>query len=140
MTRLLIEHEDAARRRVAFLEFAKESGSIDDACIVYGYSKSSYYLFRRLYAKYGEMGLRSVTREKPNLKNRVDPEIEDAVVAFGLQNPMYGQQKVSELLKEQGISVSASGVRSIWLRHNMQSAQKRIKASANSHRFLLNAR
>lgn len=140
MTRLLIEHEDAARKRVAFLKFAEECGSIENACGVFGYSKSSYYLFRRLYAKYGEMGLRSVTREKPNLKNRVDPEIEDAVVAHGLEHPSDGQQKVSEILKEQGVDVSASGVRSIWLRHNMQSAEKRVKARANSHRFLMNAR
>lgn len=136
MTRLLIEHEDAARRRLALLELADELGDAEKACEIFGYSKSSFYLFKRLYGKYGEQGLRSVSRQKPNFKNRVSPEIEEAVIAYGLTHPMDGQQRASDVLRADGINVSASGVRSIWLRHGLQSAQKRVRAGSYAHRFL----
>jgi len=34
-------------------------------------------------------------RRKPNLKNRVDDAIEEAVVAFAMEQPAYGQVRVS---------------------------------------------
>jgi hypothetical protein len=41
---------------------------------------------------------------------------------------MYGQMRVSNELGKQAISVSAEGVGSIWLRHGLETLQKRLKA------------
>jgi len=58
----------------------------------------------------------------------VAPEIEEAVVKFATANPAYGQLRVSNELKKQGKFVSPGGVRSIWLRHGLETFKKRLKA------------
>lgn len=39
-----------------------------------------------------------------------------------------GQHRTSNELRKKGIFVSGSGVRSIWLRHNLENFKKRLKA------------
>jgi transposase InsO family protein len=62
------------------------------------------------------------------LKNRIDPEVENAVVAFAIEQPAYGQLRVANELKKRSLFVSPSGVRSVWLRHDLESFKKRLKA------------
>ncbi|MDW0777830.1 DDE-type integrase/transposase/recombinase, partial [Mannheimia haemolytica] len=58
----------------------------------------------------------------------VDEAIEQAVVKFALDNPAFGQVRVSNELRKQGIFVSAGGVRSIWLRHHLANFKQRLIA------------
>ena len=67
-------------------------------------------------------------RRAPNLKNRVDLETENAVVAYAVEYPAHGQVRVSNELRKQGVFVSASGVRSIWMRHGLANFKARLKA------------
>ena len=64
----------------------------------------------------------------PIVKNRVAPEVEEAVVALALEQPTWGQLRVSNELKKKGLSVSAFGVRCVWQRHDLENAKKRLKA------------
>ena len=86
-----------------------------------GYSRDTFYRYKELYETGGEEALQEISRKKPIEKNRVPDYIEDAVVALAVENPALGQQ-------QQGIIVSGSGVRSIWLRHNLETFKKRLKA------------
>jgi len=47
---------------------------------------------------------------------------------MALDRPAYGQLRVSNELKKKGIFVSPAGVRSVWLRHDLETFQKRLKA------------
>jgi len=58
----------------------------------------------------------------------VDEVTENAVVNFAVEFPAYGQVRTSNELRKQGVFVSASGVRSIWLRHNLENFKLRLKA------------
>ena len=49
--------------------------------------RHSFYRFRDLYEKGGELALLEITKSKPNLKNRAAPEVEAAVVALGIDEP-----------------------------------------------------
>ena len=55
-------------------------------------------------------------------------QTEAAVVAHALEQPAHGQARTSNELRKQGVFVSGSGVRSIWLRHQLENFKLRLKA------------
>ena len=120
--------EKIIKNKLGLLNLAKELGNVSRACKVFGYSRDSFYRFKKLYEEYGEEGLQEVSRKRPNLKNRVPKEVEEAVIAFAIEYPAYGQVRASNELKKRGTFISPGGVRNIWLRNNLQTMKLRLKA------------
>ena len=54
--------------------------------------------------------------------------MEKAILAMALDKPAYGQVRVANELTRQGQFVSPTGVRSVWLRHDMERFGQRLKA------------
>ncbi|NKF48978.1 transposase [Shewanella sp. WXL01] len=116
------------RSKLALLQLAEELGSISKACEIMGYSRDSYYRFKKQYQTAGERGLKNLSRKKPAIKNRLSPEVEEQVIEIALDYPNYGQAKAAEILTARGCPISASGVRTIWVRHNLETKKNRLIA------------
>lgn len=114
--------------KLGVLELAKQLGSVSQACKTMGYSRDSFYRFKKLYENGGEEALREISKRKPILKNRVAEHVERAVIALAVENPALGQLRASQELLQRGIIVSSGGVRSIWVRNELETMKKRLKA------------
>jgi transposase InsO family protein len=120
--------EKIIKPKLGVLELAKQLGNVSKACNVMGYSRDSFYRFKQLYENGGEEALQEISRKKPNIRNRVPDYIEEAVTNLAIENPALGQVRASHELTQKGIMISASGVRSIWLRNDLETLKKRLKA------------
>jgi len=115
------------KNKVGLLNLAEELGNISRACKVMGYSRDTFYRYQEAVEEGGVEALFERSRRRPNYKNRMDEETERSVLNYAIEFPTQGQTRVSNELRKRGIFVSASGVRCIWLRNNLESMQKRLK-------------
>ena len=120
--------QNVIKHKLGLLNLAAELGNVSRACKVMGVSRDTFYRYQSARAEGGVEALLDANRKKPNLRNRVEPDIEDAVAAFALEQPAFGQVRVSNELRQRGIFVSPSGVRSIWLRRDLASFKQRLAA------------
>jgi transposase InsO family protein len=120
--------QNVIKHKVGLLNLAAELGNVSRACKVMGFSRDTFYRYQSAMEAGGVEALIDANRKKPNLRNRVESATEAAVVAFALEQPAFGQVRVSNELRKRGIFISPSGVRSVWLRRDLESFKKRLSA------------
>lgn len=120
--------QNVIKHKLGLLNLAAELGNVSRACKVMGFSRDTFYRYQAARDEGGVEALIDANRRKPNIKNRVEEATETAVTAFALEQPAFGQVRVSNELRQRGIFVSPSGVRSVWLRKNLESFKKRLAA------------
>jgi transposase InsO family protein len=116
------------KHKAGLINLAEELGNVSKACKVMGVSRDTFYRYQELVEDGGIDSLISQSRRTPNLKSRVDEATEQSVIESAIEYPAYGQHRTSNELRKKGVFVSGSGVRSVWLRHNLENFKKRLKA------------
>lgn len=125
---MLNTNDKIIKHKVGLLNLAEELGNVSKACQMMGLSRDTFYRYRTAVENGGVESLFDANRRRPNPKNRVDEATEDAVVAYALEQPAHGQVRASNELRKRGVFVSPSGVRCVWLRHDLACFKARLKA------------
>lgn len=125
---MLNTNEKIIKHKVGLLNLAEELGNVSKACKVMGLSRDTFYRYKSAVEEGGVEALFEQTRRKPNLKNRIDDRTEAAVIDYAVEFPAHGQARTSNELRKRGVFVSPSGVRCIWLRHQLANFKDRLKA------------
>jgi hypothetical protein len=112
------------------LNLAEELGNVSKACQVMSVSRDTCYRYQELVETGDIDSLVNRSKRTANTKNRVDPAIEQSVIDYAIAFPAHGQHRTSNELRQQGVFISGSGVRSIWLRNDLENVKKRLKALA----------
>lgn len=116
------------KHKVGLLNLAEELGNVSKACKMMGLSRDTFYRYKSAVDEGGVTALFDQNRRKPNVKNRVDEVVEQAVIEYAVEFPAHGQHRASNELRKRGTFVSGSGVRSIWLRNELANFKQRLKA------------
>lgn len=121
-TKTVIKH------KIGLLNLAEELGNVSKACRIMGLSRDTFYRYQNAVEQGGIDALVDQSRRKPNIKNRTEETIEAAVVAYAVEQPAHGQVRASNELRKRGVFISPSGVRCVWLRHQLARFKDRLKA------------
>ena len=121
-------HQNFIKHKLGLLNLAAELGNVSKACKMMGLSRDTFYRYQAAVEDGGVEALFDQNRRQPNLKNRVDEATESRVLAYTLEQPAHGQVRTSNELRKSGVFISASGVRSIWLRHGLACFKQRLTA------------
>jgi transposase InsO family protein len=120
--------EKLIKNKLGLLQLASYLTNVSEACRAMGYSRDTFYRVKRAYDDGGLEALKEKSRRVANIRNRVSEDVEQAVVAMALEEPAYGQKRVSDELRQRGTFISPAGVRCVWLRHDLETFKKRLKA------------
>lgn len=123
-----VVNQPIVKHKLGLLNLAEELGNVSQACKIMGVSRDTFYRYQEAKDSGGVAALLHKDRRRPNLKNRVDEVVEQAVLAYAVEQPAHGQVRVSNELRKRGTYISPSGVRSIWLRHEVANFKQRLKA------------
>ena len=78
------------KHKAGLLNLAEELGNVSKACKVMGVSRDTFYRYQELVEEGGLDSLINRSRRGPNVKNRVDEAIEQAVRDYAIEQPAHG--------------------------------------------------
>lgn len=119
-------NQNAIKHKLGLLNLAQELGNVSKACQLMGFSRDTFYRYQNAKAEGGVQALFDENRRKPNPKNRVEESVEKAVCTIAIEEPAWGQTRVSNELRKRGVMISPAGVRCVWIRHALESFKKRL--------------
>jgi transposase len=83
------------KAKLNLLELGAYLGNVSEACRTLGYSRDTFYRLKKKFDEGGIEALREISRRKPNRKNRVPEEIEEAVIELALEYPARSVRKLN---------------------------------------------
>jgi len=118
----------STKRKLSLLQLAEELGNVSKACKIMGHHRDSFYEIRRAFQA---GGVAALVEEKRGPRgphpNRVSPEVETRILDYASAQPSHGADRLANELRLQGVTVSPSGVRGVWLRHELETRTTELR-------------
>jgi len=115
-----------AQGRMTLLQLAERLRNVSEACRRRGVSRSQFYEYKRAFQENGLQGLIDRPPVPRSFPGQTPSEVKEKVIALSVVRPAWGRKRISYHLRLEGISVSASTVRNIWLKEGLETRYKRI--------------
>ena len=115
-----------AHQRLTLLQVAERIRNVSEACRRLGVSRSQFYEYKRAFQEQGLDGLIDRLPIPRSFPNETPPEIREKILALSLLHPAWGPLRLSDQLRLEGITVSPSTVRNLWLKEGMETKYKRL--------------
>jgi transposase-like protein len=114
--------------KLRLLRLGEQIGVLE-ACRTLGYSRRSYYRWRRRFETDGLAGLAEPDLHRPHPHRRTSQELEDLIADLARRHPELSARSVVGVLKRHKRAISAGGVRGVWNRRGLKTRRKRETAS-----------
>lgn len=126
---ILLHHPEKkiAHHRLTLLQVAERIRNVSEACRRHGVSRSQFYEYKRAFQERGLEGLMDRPPIPKSFPNETPPEIREKILALSLLHPAWGPMRLSDQLRLEGITVSPSTVRNLWLKEGMETCQQATK-------------
>ena len=118
-------NQSAIKHKSGLLNLGAESRDLSNDYSILRFVMGTFYQYQAARNAGGLRALFEVSRRKPNLKTGYKSA---RAVKVASVFPAHGQVRASNDLQKQGVYVSPSGVRSIWLLHDLPSTKQRLTA------------
>ncbi|MBN2280341.1 MAG: IS481 family transposase [Candidatus Marinimicrobia bacterium] len=112
--------------RLTLLQLAEKLRNVSQACRYHNVSRSQFYEYKRAFQEHGLEGLKDRQQIPKTFPIETPNDVKDKMIQLSIQHPAWGQVRISDHLRLQGISISPGTVRNIWIKENMETRYKRI--------------
>src|SRR5262245_22078562 len=97
-------------RRVRLLELAHELDNVSAACRQLGISRTRYYEWRAITARYGLAALMPKERRTPQLPNATPTHVLEELLTLAVLEPTLGCRQYADRLGDRGYQIGKTAV------------------------------
>jgi transposase len=119
-------NEKVARRKLSMLELAQELRSVSEACRIMGYSRSQFYEIKRAFQTGGLEALLDRSPIPGSTPHKIPNELEKEIIELSIEHPAWGQMRIADEMALKEKVVSATTVRNVWSRNDLETRYKRM--------------
>ena len=112
--------------KYSVLQHARKHNNITDTCKVFNLSRTVYYKWLKRFSKLGYLGLQNQEKAKPHMPNQIKPDKEKIILNYIIDYPTHGPRRIANELKQQGMTISDTGVYKVLCRKQLNHQLDRL--------------
>ena len=112
--------------KYSVLQHARKHNNITYTCQVLNVSRTIYYKWLKRFNKLGYLGLQDKEKAKPKMPNQIKANKEKIILNYIINYPTHGPRRIANELKQQGITISDTGVYHVLCRKQLNHRLERL--------------
>jgi transposase-like protein len=122
------ESDNLARKRLSVLRLAERLGNASEACRRAGVDRTSFYQWKRRFAREGLAGLANRVPDRKEHPFRTPARLEKRIVESAISSPAHGCDRIARTLAKAGITISAVTIQKILSKAKLGTYEMRAAA------------